>query len=596
MKRKNQMKYKMHLLGKSIEILFRTSKLYTVSIVTLCVVNGLIAPISTVMYQEFLDSVVIMVQKGGLLKSSIILLLKMTLFSFLSFTISGMQSFLKKAFSGKLDIYITEVVLGKAVLLPMETFDNAEIYNHINRASTQTSTNCIKLLEAISESIYAFVKGFSFLYIIFHFSWKLALGCIVSLFPLLHISMKINTYWYKILYRRVEKNRLIEYLKMLLIKNENIKEIKIYSVGEKIIAIIKKNLTTFCNEDVQANKKFLHKKMAVRCLDDLVSMIAKLWLLILGMQQNCSVGTIILYFNSLDNLKLSYTQLINKFSDFQNSLLYMESFDVLENEMEGSTCETEIIDDNFNEIEFRNVSFKYPGCSQFVLKNISIKFKRGKTYFIVGLNGSGKTTLIKLLLRLYTPTEGEILIDGKDIQSYALNEYYAHISAVFQDFIKYPFNVFENVVIRSEGIDFSSFEDALENVGMKEFVEKLSNKERTMLMRDWTGGVDLSQGQWQKLAIARCMINKSVISILDEPFSSLDAESENLIISKLRLLGCDRLMLFITHRFSSISPTDQIIVLKEGQLLETGTHDELMRKFGIYYKLHIAQEVTSNSN
>ena len=408
--------------------------------------------------------------------------------------------------------------------------------------------------------------------------------------------MKINTYWYKILYRRVEKNRLIEYLKMLLIKNENIKEIKIYSVGEKIIAIIKKNLTTFCNEDVQANKKFLHKKMAVRCLDDLASMIAKLWLLILGMQQNCSVGTIILYFNSLDNLKLSYTQLINKFSDFQNSLLYMESFDVLENEMEGSTCETEIIGDNFNEIEFRNVSFKYPGCSQFVLKNISIKFKRGKTYFIVGLNGSGKTTLIKLLLRLYTPTEGEILIDGKNIQSYALNEYYAHISAVFQDFIKYPFNVFENVVIRSEGIDFSSFEDALENVGMKEFVGKLPNKERTMLMRDWTGGVDLSQGQWQKLAIARCMINESVISILDEPFSSLDAESENLIISKLRLLGCDRLMLFITHRFSSISPTDQIIVLKEGQLLETGTHDELMRKCGIYYKLHIAQEVTSNSN
>ena len=133
MKRKNQMKYKMHLLGKSIKILFRTSKLYTVSIITLCVVNGLIAPISTVMYQEFLDSVVIMVQKGGLLKSSIILLLKMTLFSFLSFTISGMQSFLKKAFSGKLDIYITDVVLGKAVLLPMETFDNAEIYNHINR-------------------------------------------------------------------------------------------------------------------------------------------------------------------------------------------------------------------------------------------------------------------------------------------------------------------------------------------------------------------------------------------------------------------------------------------------------------------------------
>lgn len=587
----------MHLLDKSIKILFKTSKIYTVLIFTLCIANGLIAPISTVLYQEFLDSVVTMVEKGALLKSSINLLIKMSLFSFLSFTINGIQNFMKKTFSGKLDIYITNIVLNKAVLLPMETFDNAEIYNHINRASTQTSSNCIKLLEAISESIYAFVKGLSFLYIILRFSRKLALGCIVSLFPLLHVSMKINTYWYNVLYKRVEKNRLIEYLKMLLIKNDNIKEVKIYSVGERIINTIRNNLISFSNEDIQANKNFLFKKMLVRCLDDVVSLMAKLWLLILGMQQNSSLGTIILYFNALDNLKLSYTQLINKFSDFQNSLLYMESFDVLENEKDNSnTSEAEKFDEYFNEIEFRNVSFKYPGCTNFVLKNISIKLKRGKTYFIVGLNGSGKTTLIKLFLRLYTPTEGQILIDGKDIQSICLDDYYAHISAVFQDFIKYPFNVFDNVVIKSQGIDFNSFEVALANVGMKEFVEKLPNKERTMLMRDWTGGVDLSQGQWQKLAIARCMINNNVISIFDEPFSSIDAESENLIISNLRSFGCDRLMLFITHRFSSISPTDQIIVLKEGVLIETGTHDELMRECGIYYKLHIAQEVTSNSN
>lgn len=198
---------------------------------------------------------------------------------------------------------------------------------------------------------------------------------------------------------------------------------------------------------------------------------------------------------------------------------------------------------------------------------------------------------MKLLLRLYCPTEGRILIDGKDIQEFDLEDYYLHISAIFQDFVKYPFDVYENIAIRCQPDAQGRFKTVLNTVGMQDFVEKLPQKEHTLLMRDWTGGTDVSQGQWQKFAIARCMFCDSVISILDEPFSSIDAEAEAQIISNLRKREDGNLMIFITHRFSSISLTDQIIVLKEGIITEKGTHEELMCNKGTYYKLYISQKL-----
>ena len=448
-KTKNSQNF-MRLLLRGGTVLLGVSPKYAIVLISLNVINGLIDPLNAIVYQKLLDCVNDMLKKGSLQNTCLIMVFLLALLSITAFVLSGLIELIKRNYIDQMDLYVTEHVLEKSVLLPMETFDNAEVYNHINTAISQTSSSCMSPLEAVSEIVYVTVKGTSFLYIIWRFSWQIALLSFFSMSPLLILSVKINKYWYEIYRNRVEKTRLIQCLKMLMVKNSNIKEIKLFNAGAKIISVIKDNFSKFIRDDILARKKFLGRRSILHVINCVVEFGVKLWLLIYATTKKCTIGTIVLYFNSLDSLKSSYTQLIRQISSIQNSLQYLESLDILEHEEIDYNRIGVPFDPCFDMIEFRNVSFRYPGCSNYVLQNICLKMERGKTYVIVGFNGSGKTTLVKLLLRLYLPTEGEILIDGVNIQNIDIKQYYSKIGAVFQDFIHYPFDISENVVVSAD--------------------------------------------------------------------------------------------------------------------------------------------------
>ena len=236
-----------------------------------------------------------------------------------------------------------------------------------------------------------------------------------------------------------------------------------------------------------------------------------------------------------------------------------------------------------DKIVFENVSFRYPGTERDVIKNVSLTFNAGDTVVLVGLNGAGKTTLIKLLTRLYDPTEGRILLDGHDIRDYDVEEMYKLFGIIFQDFGKYAVSVTEN-------ISFGRFEKPLipDNVKLAAeqsnsagFIEALPDKFNTPLMRYFEdNGIDLSTGQWQKLAIARAFYSDSDILILDEPTASLDAIAEQEIYNQFDLLRKDKLTIFVSHRLSSATVASKIIVLENGAIIEEGNHAELMRLGG----------------
>ena len=243
-------------------------------------------------------------------------------------------------------------------------------------------------------------------------------------------------------------------------------------------------------------------------------------------------------------------------------------------------------------IRFENVTFTYPGSTKPALKDISLHLKPGEKLAIVGENGSGKTTLIKLLTRLYTPESGRILLDGLNLEEWDLDELRRRIGVIFQNFVRYQFTVGENIGVGDVDKleDEKAWEIAAEKGMAQPFIERLQNGFTTQLGRWFKSGQELSGRQWQKIALSRAFMRKSAnILVLDEPTSAIDSQAEYEIFDRLRNLTKDKMVFLISHRFSTVRMADKIIVIEHGELLETGTHEELLQENGRYATLFFLQ-------
>ncbi len=242
---------------------------------------------------------------------------------------------------------------------------------------------------------------------------------------------------------------------------------------------------------------------------------------------------------------------------------------------------------DIDSIEFENVSFKYPNATDYAIKNLSFKIKGSENIAIVGHNGAGKTTLVKLLCRFYQPTEGVIKINDIDIEKFDIHSYWTLLSTLFQDFETFGMSATESIGYGNiEDIDNKEkIEKVAQITGIHDYLESLPLGYKTPLIRDLENGVGLSTGQWQKIAISRALFRNSKIIILDEPTSNLDPESEEDIFNKLIETVESRIMILISHRFSTVKRADRILVIESGKLEEQGSHAELMKKNGLYAKL-----------
>jgi ATP-binding cassette subfamily B protein len=240
-----------------------------------------------------------------------------------------------------------------------------------------------------------------------------------------------------------------------------------------------------------------------------------------------------------------------------------------------------------HEIEFRDVSFRYPGMQEWVLRNISLKIWDGEKIALVGQNGAGKTTFIKLLTRLYDPTEGSILLDGVDLREYDPASLRRTIGVIFQDFVRYQASAAENVAFGDvEKIDDRQrILNAIEKGGADDVISEFSEGIDTLLGTWVHSGRELSGGQWQKIALSRAFMRDSAILVLDEPTSALDAAREYEIFQRFRELTAGRIVLLISHRFSTVRMADRIAVIENGELTELGSHAELLARDGVYARL-----------
>lgn len=347
----------------------------------------------------------------------------------------------------------------------------------------------------------------------------------------------------------------------------------------------------------EINKKTLDKFLRVLTIPAIFEMLVLLTTAALFLPKvldgSLSIGSYTLLIGLIDQLSASASSIASQTGDlYENNFYVKQLFDVLNLPKVIKETKTPVRIDAKSPplIEFKNVTFSYPRSSQPTLNNLSFIVEPGQSIAFVGPNGAGKTTIIKLLCRFYDVSSGEILINGTNIKDLSLDDWYQCLSTLFQDFVKYNFPIKDNISLSRTGtIDLYRMEKAAQNSGAAEFINNLPNTYDQGLGNEYVDGVDLSIGQWQKLAIARAFYENSPILILDEPTSAVDAEAEAEIFANLNDTYKDKTLIFVSHRFSTVRYADNIFVVEHGHITESGTHTQLMALEGKYATMFATQ-------
>ncbi len=578
---------------KVLELLFRSSKLYTSLILIVNIFIGIIVPINVIIWKNFINSAVAGISDRSW-QTAIFWISIYSLIYILDNILSKINEFIENILASKVNIFTTKLILDRLVDIPMEFFDNSENYDKIQKINTESNSRSMSILRTLVNLIKSFNTMIGTIIILLQFSPLLIIICFITCVPTLIISMKMAYKQFNIYNNRFENLRYISYLKNMMTMYENIKEMKVNNSIPFFSKHIDKQYNEFMKEDMKIRGKYLVRISGMNTMEQALILLIRIYITTRVIIKKQTIGALSLYISSIDNFRNSVVIILNTIvSIFEDGLYINNLFEFLEMTKKKNN-EGLLFDAEFKKIEFKHVWFKYPNTNNYILRDINFVIDAKKSYSIVGLNGSGKTTLIKLMLNLYEPDKGEVLIDGVNIREFNKKEYVKNIGVVFQDFIKYPLTVSENIGIGDpENIDnFNQVETAAVLSGANEFIRNLPDKYETKLLREWSGGIQLSLGQWQKLAISRAFMKKYPIIILDEPTASLDAIAEFELYKKFKQMVSGKTCILIAHRFSTIKLADTILVLKDGEIVETGSHEELIKKQGDYAELYDLQAQT----
>ncbi|WP_159648379.1 ABC transporter ATP-binding protein [Erysipelothrix aquatica] len=378
------------------------------------------------------------------------------------------------------------------------------------------------------------------------------------------------------------------YYETLLTDNESGKTVRLYSADEMVYKTIERGnidtLRTLKNVNI-SNGRFLGfvQVITVIVTSTLFGLVA-----MKAIAGAISVGSILIYAGYLQQLLNASVSGIALFASTEHTLKYMQYYIDFLNKANPENQDLSPSAEFTSTIVFSNVSFMYPGSTTFALKDVSVTINAGERISIVGENGAGKTTFINLLCRLHTPTKGKIFLDGVDIQTMAFDSYMEKIAVVFQDFTLYPFTIAENVAMTST-YDQNRIYNALNLVGLKSKVDALEAGINTTLTGIYEHSISLSGGEGQKLAIARAWYKDTPLIMLDEPTAALDPVSEFEIYQNITSLFNGKTSLFVSHRMSSCTLSDRVLVFSNGLIIQDGSHNNLIRESGMYQKLFKAQ-------
>ena len=499
--------------------------------------------------------------------------------------VSYAETLLSELFTNATSIRLME----HAATLDLEDFEDPELQDKLDRARRQTMGRT-NLMAQIFGQLQDAITVISFAIGLLVYAPWLILLLAVALIPAFIGESHFNALGYSLNFQWTPERRQLEYVRQTGASVESAKEVKIFNLHRFLV----ERYRTLADGFFRANRALARRRAfwgtLLAALGTLGYYVAYAYIAWRTVRGDFSIGDLTFLAGSFRRLRQLLEGLLVGFSQVASQALYLDdlfSFFAIEPEIRSPENPIPFPKPIKQGFVFENVGFRYPDAERWALRNLDFELRAGEVLALVGENGAGKTTLVKLLARLYDPDEGRILLDGRDLREYDLDEVRANIGVIFQDFVRYHMTAAENIGVGQIDAmdDDARIREAARRAMADEVVESLPGGYDQLIGRRFRTGVDLSGGQWQKIAIARAYMRDAQVMILDEPTAALDARSEFEVFQRFKELSEQRTAVLISHRFSSVRMADRILVMDQGRLEASGTHEELMADGGRYAEL-----------
>ena len=499
--------------------------------------------------------------------------------------ISASQSLLRALLGQRVNVMILE----KALTLELSHFEDSEFYDKLTQARREASSRPLSLVIRTFGLVQNAISLASYSVLLLAFSPWAVVILIVAGLPSFFAEAKFSGDAFKLFRWRSPDTRMQMYVETVIAREDGVKEVKLFQLGPRLLQRYRDIFRKLFVEDRRLTLRRDSWGFALGLLSTAALYGAYGWIVMATIAGAITLGAMTMYLVLFRQGQSAVSAILMSVSGMYEDNLYLSNlYEYLEQPVPTRRGEAVKGPEPERGLEFDNVSFRYAGAERNALSNINLSITPGESLALVGENGSGKTTLIKLLTRLYDPTEGRILLDGLDLQEWDVDALRQRVGVIFQDFGRYQFSVGENIGAGDvRYIDDKDRWKAAATTGLAApFIEEMQDGYETQLGRWFKGGRELSGGQWQKIALSRAFMRSDAdILVLDEPTAAMDASSEAEVFDHFRKASRNKITILISHRFSTVRAAAQIIVIHQGRILERGNHESLLAEDGQYAHL-----------
>ncbi len=575
---------------RALDLVWTTIRVLTFTLALLTVAAGVLPAVIAYIGQLIVDGVVAAMTSTSPDTRRVLWLLVLEAIVVISVAasqrgISVSQSLLRALLGQRVNVMILE----KAITLQLANFEDSEFYDKLTQARRQASSRPLSLVNRTFGLVQNAISLTSYAVLLFAFSPWAVVILIGAGLPAFFAEAKFSGDAFRLFRWRSPETRMQMYLETVIAREDGVKEVKLFQLGPRLLQRYRDIFNKLFVEDRRLTLRRDGWGFVLGLLSTTAFYGAYAWIVITTINGEITLGAMTMYLVLFKQGQFAVAASLSAISGMYEDNLYLSNlYDYLGQPVPARHGEAKHGPDPLRGLEFKNVSFNYPGSNGKALSNVSFQIRPGQSLALVGENGSGKTTLIKLLTRLYDPTEGRITLDGLDMQNWDVEALRQRIGVIFQDFGRYQFSVGENIGAGDvRYIDDAARWATAAKTGMAApFIEEMPDGYETQLGRWFKDGRELSGGQWQKIALSRAFMRSDAdILVLDEPTAVMDAASEAAVFDHFRSESHSKMTILISHRFSTVRAADRIIVIHDGEILEQGNHESLLAMNGQYAHL-----------